>query len=138
MAYITRQNLIDRFGERRLTDLTDRDGLGVIDEAVLDCAITDAGALIDGYLAGRYSLPLATVPSLLTRLAGDLVFYALHADTVPDKVAADQAVAMKLLGQIALGTVRLGVEGVTAPTEDAQVAFEASERQFTRDSLKAF
>ena len=44
MSYCTRQNLIDRFGEPELIQLTDLDNLGVIDDTVLNQAISDADA----------------------------------------------------------------------------------------------
>ena len=43
-SIITRQDLIDRFGEDELVLLTDREGRGVINDEVLNRAIEDAEA----------------------------------------------------------------------------------------------
>ena len=64
--YATRQDMISRFGEEEIRLLTDRDGsAGAIVDAVLDQVLADASAEIDGYIGGRYRLPLVTVPQIL-------------------------------------------------------------------------
>ena len=51
-SIITRQDLIDRFGEDELVLLTDREGRGVIDDEVLNRAIEDAEAETAAYIQG--------------------------------------------------------------------------------------
>ena len=63
MAYCTQQDMIDRFGSEDLIQLTDRNALGVIDATVLSAAIDDATDTMDTYIATRYTLPLAVVPT---------------------------------------------------------------------------
>lgn len=47
---ITQQDLIDRFGEKELIKLTDRDNYQVIVESVVDTAIADAEGEVASYL----------------------------------------------------------------------------------------
>lgn len=77
MAYATAASLAERFGEREIIQLTDRDGFGVLDAARAAQVIAEVEAEVDGYLGRRYRLPLATVPPLVTRLVCDLAREAL-------------------------------------------------------------
>jgi phage gp36-like protein len=61
MAYTSTQQLIDRFGEHELIQLTDRYGAGVIDTQVAAQAISDANAEVDAYLRSFGFSPLSTV-----------------------------------------------------------------------------
>lgn len=135
MAYITQSDLVDRYGSGRLQQLTDRDGTaGAIVDAVIDRAIADVGAVIDGYLAARYALPVATVPPLLATLAGDLVLYRLYGETVPERVAADRKDALQTLRDISAGTVRLPLAAPDtgeAPSSGDSVQFAPGDRTMT-------
>lgn len=141
MSYISDQDLIDRFGAKRLAELTDRSDppTGSIVSSVLDRAVVDAAALIDGFLAARYTLPLTAIPPLVTRLAGDIVVYSLYTDRAPEKIAADYQSALKTLAQIAAGTILLDVAGLPSGQADGgQVAFDAPAHRFGRDALGRF
>jgi len=112
-----------------------------INEDVIDRAITDAGELIDGYLRGRYTLPLSPVPGLINTLAADITIYRLYARrirlTPPEIVTERYKEAQKILGKIQSGNVSLGSENtggdVTPVTGGPQ--FSAPDRVFTRDTL---
>lgn len=108
MGYVTKADMISRFGEAALIALTDREAGAAIDDAVLNAAIADADAEVTAHLQGRYSVPLAEVPSILTRVAATIVYGELHTLDVPDAVAAKLKWARQLLKDIAAGTVRLG------------------------------
>jgi phage gp36-like protein len=110
MSYCTRQDLIDRFGEDEIVQLTDKSRLGVIDEAVLTLAIGDADGEINGWLAGRYDLPLASVPPVLVRNACDLTRYYLYGNAVPDVVAERYKNVIAFLKALGGGTVKLGLD----------------------------
>ena len=47
---ISLQDLIDRFGETELANLTDKENYAIIDETVINHAISDAVAEVVGYL----------------------------------------------------------------------------------------
>lgn len=111
MTYATQQNLIDRFGEHELIQLTDREGLGEINTTVVDRALGDADAVINGYLAARYTLPLAApVPTVLERLACDIARYFLHDDRATEQVEKNYKDAVTLLRDVSKGTAILGVD----------------------------
>ncbi|MCE7915417.1 MAG: DUF1320 domain-containing protein [Nitrosomonas sp. PRO4] len=111
MTYATQQNLIDRFGEDELIQLTDRQSLGVIDATVVSRALADADARINGYLAVRYSLPLAApLPTELERLACDIARYALYEDRVTEIVKERYQDAIALLRDVAAGKAELGLD----------------------------
>lgn len=121
MSYLTLQGLIDRYGEDELIQLTDRAGDGVVDAAVVARAIADAEAEIDAYLAGRMSLPLATVPVILERLAAAIVRHGLYKDAAPETVEKARDAAIALLRDVAAGRASLGPtpEGAATPATAA-------------------
>ena len=115
-----------------------------INQANVDRAIADAGELIDGYLRGRYTLPLLPVPGLINTLAADVAIYRLYARriklTPPEGVTERYKNAQKILEQIQAGKISLGVEntggGVTPETGGP--LFTAPDRVFSRDSLEDY
>lgn len=107
MSYVTQADLEQRFGAAELAQLTDRVSGQIIDDAVVERAIADAGAMVDGYLAGRYALPLATVPAAVTLVAADIARYLLWGDRVSDQVRKRYEDAVATLRAIAAGTFRL-------------------------------
>lgn len=141
MSYVTQADLVERFGTSMLIDLTDRaePPAGAIDAAVVTDALTDADAMIDGYLLGRYALPLASTPSLVKDLAKTIAIYKLHRDAVSDKIAADYKSALATLAQIASGVIRLNVAGIE-PTSSGATGVKVTDRDrdFTPDNLKGF
>ena len=141
MSYITKSDLIARYTQTKLRELTDREApyQDAIVDTVLDQAIASAASVIDGHLSGRYTLPLTEVPALLTDVAARLAYAALFIDTAPEKVTADYQAAMRTLRDIAGGTVRIDVGGTTAPAAPAEgVEVVASDRVFGRDNLRGW
>lgn len=76
-SIITRQDLIDRFGEGELVVLTDREGRGVIDDEVLNRAIEDAEAETTAYIQAA-GLVLPSPPKVLVIKVCDIARYYLH------------------------------------------------------------
>lgn len=141
MSYTTQADLVERYGTPMLVDLTDRADppAGTIDADVVTRSIDDAGAAIDGYLKGRYSLPLAVTPPLVRDLAQAISIYKLHRDTVSEKIRRDYEDAIATLKQIANGTVRLDVAGVEPTSSGATgVKFSDRPRDMTPDNMKGF
>ena len=142
MSYATLEQLTDRFGEQLLVQLTDRaqPATGAIDETIVDRALADADAVIDGYLAGRYRLPIETdTPALLIDLALVIAIYKLHPYGTDEKIVRDYDQALKTLRDISSGAIRLAVAGVEAATSGAE-GVQASDRprDLTPDNLKGF
>lgn len=141
MSYASQDDLVERYGTPMLLDLTDRADppAGTIDAGVVASALTNADAAIDGYLLGRYVLPLATTPDLLRDLAQSIAIYKLHRNSVPDMIANDYASALKTLSLISSGTVRLNVAGVE-PTASGATGVRATDRKpdMTPGNLRGF
>ncbi len=138
MSYVTKQQMIDRFGQAEIEALTDRDGAAdAIVDAVLDPAIGRADAEINGYLARVYSLPLATVPDVLTDWAADIARWQLYTDRIPDHVKDRYQAVIARLKDVAAGRMSLGDQ----TPADSQVSnsdtpqFSGPARVFTRRSL---
>lgn len=118
MDYATLQDLIDRFGEEELIQLTDRTNMpqSTIDETVTAQALSDAFAQIDGYLVATYPLPLASVPQRLVKVASDIARYYLHGKAADDSVRKAYDDAVGWLVQVSKGIVKLEVANAPAPS----------------------
>lgn len=141
MPYASTDQLIDRFGERMLIDLTDRAEVptGAIVASVVDRALSDTDAEIDGYLAGRYALPLAETPPQLLDLALTIAIYKLHPSEPDPKISKDYDRALKTLAQISTGVVRLPAAGAEpAAATSSGVETIDRERELSPESLKGF
>ncbi|MDX1301190.1 gp436 family protein [Photobacterium sp.] len=140
--YCTRDDMKGRFGEQELIALTDRDGsAGAVVDSVLNQAIDDACATIDGYLGGRYSLPLHIVPRVLARTACDLARYYLNDDVLGDEhqVAKRYKDAISYLEKVGRGVLQLGVDSNNARPESNNTATITSAGSvFGRDRAKGF
>lgn len=139
MTYAGVQDLVERYGEREVIELTDRDRHGEIDEAVAERALTDATAEIDGYLAARYALPLEHVPVVLVRLCADLARYYLFDDHAPEQVSERYKAAVEMLRRISTGQVALGVSDQGERPETADGAeMESGGRIWDRTDSKGY
>ena len=78
MTYATQADMISRFDQKEIVELSDRANVGVLDVSVLAGKLADADSEINAYLQGRYTLPLATVPTVLVRIACDIARYHLY------------------------------------------------------------
>lgn len=141
MPYTTLEDLIDRYSEGLLIQLTDRADVatGAIDEDAVADAIADADAVINGYVGARYKLPMAEVPPLLADVAKAISVYKLHSFEPSRKIEADYRDALATLKEISKGTITLDVAGVVpATTGSASARVTDRERPMTEDSMKGF
>lgn len=142
MSYCTLADLVSQFGTPMLVEATDRAEVatGEIDEAAIARAIASADALIDGYLKGRYKLPIADpVPPLLTELSMTVALYKAHPNVASEHVRENYEDALKMLGQISKGDVRLDADGVEPEASNSQGArITETERPMTVAKLKGF
>jgi len=138
--YITKQQMIERYGEQSLVELTDRTAPYSEDivDAVLDVAIADAAALVDSFVSGRYDLPLVAVPSILRGYTGDIAFYKLHRGMYSDEVRKSYEDALDFLKRLADGKVFLDVAGSQPKSSPADARVEGPPRIFSKDSLEGF
>ncbi|MAP22870.1 DUF1320 domain-containing protein [Ponticaulis sp.] len=139
MNYCTTNDLIDRFGESELIALSDRDNTGSVDAQVVSAAIADASALIDGYLGGRYALPLSVIPSVLPKLCGDIARFNLYDNAVPDVVQKRYDAAINFLKSVGKGEVRLGLSGTEeVATSDEAIEMVSGGSVWSREDSKGF
>ncbi len=114
MTYATAQDLIDRYGQSNLIQLTDREATGSIDQTVLGRALSDADAIIDGYIATRFAVPMSPVPAALIPIACALAYFNLHSEGAPLAVANAKTDALVFLRDVASGKAALGTGGPAA------------------------
>lgn len=141
MSYASLELLVDRYGGQMLLDLTDRavPAAGEIDQDVVARALSDTDAQIDGYLAGRYRLPMAQTPDLVVDLALQIAIYKLHRTSANEKIKDDYNAAVRALRDISAGVVRLNVEGAEpAASGGSEVRVNDRPRDMTPENLKGF
>ena len=141
MTYATQQQLAVRYGDRLLLQVTDRADppAGMVDAGIVAQALADTDAMIDGYLAGRYVLPLAAVPPQLPPIAQAIAIYKLHVYEPEKKIADEYAAAIADLVRISNGVIRLPSAGVEPVGNDASgVETIDRERDMTPENMRGF
>lgn len=137
MEYAVEQDLLDRWGEEELLQVADRTNSGVIDSAFVARALGDAQAEVDGYLEVVYSMPLQTVPTILTKFTCDLAMHNMSTDqgTMTDEKENRRKHAVKTLRDIAQNKFDIGVPSNQTGTRGA-VTVSGPPRTFSRESLR--
>lgn len=164
MIYATTADMIARFTEREMIELTDMVNIPqeAVDVARVEVKLADAAAFVDGYIGQVYRLPLrgclkpATIPGavaefqtppVLTRLVCDLARYYLHDDLAPEhEVYRRYTAAVKELTAIANGDAQLACPWGGPPGDlvgaDAQSGTETLSsfpaRQLNDNSLRGY
>ncbi|MDD2870089.1 phage protein Gp36 family protein [Neomegalonema sp.] len=142
MAYASAQDMIDRFSAQQLREVTDPDAAEIRTEA-LERALEDAAAEIDGYLEGRYRLPLAAPPPSLKLLACDIAIYRLltlrQIDVMEDQRKRYEDV-LRFLRSLAKGEINLGLaqSGETVEPAGGPTLVAGPERVFSRQRMRGF
>jgi len=153
MPYCTLNDIKKLLPEETLIQLTDDENLkpAAIDPGNaahakiigrIDEAIATADAEIDGYCAGRYSVPFSPVPPVIKGLSVEIAVYRLYQRrTVPERTEKSYDKAVARLKDISKGLMTLGVAPQPAPADTGDgvsVNCTAEDRIFTRDTLKGF
>jgi len=126
--YATTADFTLAFGEQELSELTGDDA------TIFAAAETKAAALIDGYLAAKYSLPLAATPTLVKGWALDISRFHLWDDRAPEEVRARYDLALEQLRDLSRGIIALPPEA-TGITGGVFFGGYSAERVFTADTL---
>lgn len=138
MSYCSQFDLVTRFGEPEIAQLS-RGEDGEIDGLVVLKAINDASAEIDGLLASRYDVPIATPPENLRRIACDITRYQLYDHDVPEIVQTRYDQAIDYLRDVAMARANLpGIAEKVAASAGGDAEIQGPVRTFSRDSLKDF
>lgn len=139
MGYATQQDLVERFGEEELIQLTDREHAQLIVADVIDRALSDADAEIDSYLGVRYTLPLVSIPVLLVSVAANIARFRLMGDATTEEARKRYEDAIRLLRLISRGEVVLvGAQTVPPPPGGITVTQRSPVRQFGSDTLSRY
>lgn len=165
MIYAVVADLVARFGERELIQLTDLDNIppSTIDEGRVSTKIADASAFVDGYVGQVYRLPLAgcakppivpggaveyVAPPVLMRIVCDLARYYLHDDLAPEnEVYRRYKAAVRELEAIAAGDAQLAcpwggspgeLVGTDAQSGSIETLHRFSARQITDDVADSY
>ena len=140
MAHATVADMIARFGDLDVIQMTDRNRDGLIDQAVAAVALADASAEIDAYL-GRFKRPFTDVPPILTRLCCDIARYRLTSSNgvvVTEEIRNRYKIdVLDLLRALAKGEVQLGVDEAgeeLAADADGVLFVNGKNRIFGRDN----
>ena len=132
--YASKQDMIDRFGNDEMIQLTDRSMAGVIDDTVLNRALEDADGEINGYLGSRFTTPVSPVPTTLLRIACDMARYYLYDDNATDQVTKRYNDSIKFLKDIAKGDVSIGIDTLGSTPESSDIpSFESGGNVFNRN-----
>lgn len=124
--YCTQEDIEKQITTPTLIQLTNDKSEDVIDESVTFEAILYSSTLIDGYLRGKYTLPLDTRFPLLRIIAVDLSIYRLYgrrlSSDLPEAILEQYKEAIKTLEKIQKGTIALEIE-----TDDESSVAETKE-----------
>ena len=141
MAYTTKQELIDRYGQREILQASDKANSGDINDVAVDEAINEAIAdaenEIDSYLAAQYSLPLTVTVPVLVLVASDIARYRLHEKDATDEVAERYASQKQFLvrlakgGAILIDDAKQPVNSTDQPAASGSPKYCAADRVFT-------
>lgn len=147
MPYATAAQAIALYGTDYIAVACDRDNDGSLDTASFDKWLEVATRKINGYLLGRYNLPLATPPEYFQELCTDIAVYkaAATADVMTEIIKDRYEEAIDYLKMIACGKIKL--ETATDTTEAAhntaaqvqtrtQLSITGDARQFRRDDAR--
>jgi phage gp36-like protein len=146
MPYCTIAQFIDTFGEQEAIALTNlhRPSEVAIDEDNLTQALTDASAMIDGYIQNRVSLPLTEpqIPATLKACCADIARYRLDRNRCREEVRIRYEDWISWLKDVSKGIVNLGLDSQVPPESATlvpdRVYVQSSDRVFTDDVLRRY
>lgn len=138
MSYATITDVRKQIREDELIGLTDDTNSGLTDAVKVDSALADASAEIDGYLGGRYTLPLAATPAILKKLCCDIAIYNLYAmgHGAPESRQKLYDNAVAFLKEVGKGTLNLGAADPIKAAGADLASVSGPDRIMGRDGLK--
>jgi len=136
MRYCTRADIGKAIPELTLTQLSNDDPAAMLpNEEVIEDGVRQGEELVDGYLRGRYNLPLDPVPTVLRDAVLFLTRYWLYQrrpeGAIPDAVKDSRKDTIKLLESIRDGVVSLGMPSGQATPEPGEIKVRSRRQQFS-------
>lgn len=132
--YINADDLARAMSKAELTQLTNDDPRATEpNDDVVQTAIAYACDLADGYLSGRYPLPLASVPTILPPLCINIARHFLHARRInradfPKTLETAYQATLKTLEQIRDGKIHIGIATLDKPSQPEPGAYHVRVR----------
>ena len=151
MAYCTAAEVLDMLKEDMLNVIIGDNYIENEDERIqaitpiVEQAIADADAEIDGYLAKRYKVPFEKTPQVINKFAKDIALYNMVSRKGVDENDREKTyltrynAAIAFLTKVAEGILSIGVSENN--TEDAaRIGFSMSNspRLFSRGNMKGW
>ena len=125
--YIGRDDISDSMSKTELAQLSNDNPISGddVDWEIVDRAIVYACELADGFLQGRYTLPLVDSTSMLRMWCTDIARHWLHRRRIntanfPKPLEIAYQDALKQLALVRDGKLHLGVRGDEAATDSLQ------------------
>ena len=138
MLYASQASLIKRYTLDVLLSIA-RNADRTLDETKVQEALEDASQTIDSYLAGRYRLPLQTVPAVLERHCCYIARYFLEKNRATDQARLDYEDSIKFLEKVASGSIALGLsENDEAVETDNSALMESAGSVWRREHSRGF
>lgn len=114
-SYLVERDVISSLTKQTLVELTNEDYSATeIDNSVIETVIKSQSEMVDGYLRGRYDVPLPEAPTMIKDITLDLVKYALYKrrpeSKMPETIESDRKFAIKQLEDIRDSKIHLGIE----------------------------
>ena len=121
----------------------DDESATAVNVGVVEQAVAQAEELIDGFLRGRYNLPLSPVPTIVKDMTVNLARHWLYTrrpegNELPDAVVRTHKSAMSLLETIRDGKLTIGQPTGEALAEPGEVKVRARRRIFGQDTLDRY
>lgn len=143
MRYCTRADIGNAIPEMTLIQLSNDDPAAMeANESVIDDSVRQAEELVDGYLRGRYTLPLDPVPTVLrdavVYLARHWLYQRRPEGALPDSIKDNRKDTIKLLESIRDGVVTLGMPSGQATPEPGEIRVRSRRQQFGDDLWKGY
>lgn len=131
-VYLTEAQFEKRFGQGELADLLS----GGTNYAEAE---NEAAGLVNGYLSARYTLPLASVPTMLQGWVADITRYRLWDEHAPEEVRRRYEDALAQLKLVSQGVIALppGIDGAAA-AQPLNFGGYSARRVFTDCTLKGY
>jgi len=139
MRYCTRADIGNAIPEMTLIQLSNDNPAAMSpNENVIEDGVRQAEELVDGYLRGRYNLPLDPVPTVLrdavVYLARHWLYQRRPEGALPDAVKDSRKDTIKLLESIRDGVVTLGMPTGHAAPEPGEIRVRSRRQQFDADT----
>lgn len=143
--YCSIKNIETQVSTQTLIQLTSDDNQNSIDRIVAEESIIYASTVIDGYLRGRYHLPLNTRFPLLKVIAIDIAIFRLYSrrmrTEIPEVISENYKNAINLLKDIQKGLLSLECEpesNINMASGDYKINKNYKDRIFNRKTMNEY